>query len=229
MVEDLVFAEIPAGSFLMGSPPDEPGREPHEQQRLIAVYSFWLAKTEVNQEQFQRVMGFNPSLTRGPNLPVTCVSYTEAVTFCQRLHHDQYRFRLPTEEEWEYACRAGSRLPFGTPFGQPDQLQLAWDKYRAGDKDFLCRFLARHAWIHQDRIRGAGTLQPNAWGIHDMHGNVWEWCFQDGSGSNGCPLRGGAWSSTDIFGCRAAFRASEPPESRKDSLGFRVAAEIKVP
>lgn len=228
LTDGIAFREIPTGYFLMGSPPEELGREPQESQRLVPIsFRYWMSATEITQEQFQRVTGRNPSRSVGANLPVTCVTYDDAVAFCQQLSDrpGQYRFRLPTEEEWEYACRAGSNLPFTVLNGEKQQAKLALDKYRAGDTDFLVRHVYRMAWFHQSQPRPVGTLSPNAWGLHDMHGNVWEWCNTDDTTNDLRPIRGGAWSSTHVLECRSALRAWQAMDSRKDSIGFRVLAQ----
>jgi formylglycine-generating enzyme required for sulfatase activity len=225
-IDTIVFVAVPPGNFVMGSPEDEPGRDPEERQRLVPLPSrFWLSKTEITQEQFERVMGSNPSLTRGHDLPVTCVACGEAEDFCRRLSNQEYRVRLPTEEEWEYGCRAGSALPFGSSPGGVAQLRLALDKHRAGDTDYLVRFVSRQAWFNGPQPRAVGTLLPNAWGLHDMQGNVWEWCAADPSRDGLSPIRGGAWSSPDVWCCRAAQRGWEGRNVRKDSIGFRALAE----
>jgi formylglycine-generating enzyme required for sulfatase activity len=225
-INNVLFVEIPLGSFVSGSAPGEPGHEPQEQRRLVPMYArYWLSKTEITQEQFERVMGINPSTSRGPQLPVTCVTFDEAQAFCARLSNAEFRVRLPTEDEWEYACRAGSALPFSAPPGEQAQLERALEKYRQGDTDFLLRFVSRQAWVNQGQPRPVGTLRPNAWGLHDMQGNVWEWCAAEPRPGDLAPLRGGGWTSPHILGCRAAVRDLMPRATRRDSIGFRVVAE----
>lgn len=225
-VDGIVFMPLPEGYFVMGSPADEPGRDPTEQQRLVPITGpMWLSATEITQAQYERVVGSNPSLTRHPDWPVTNATWDEARAFGTALgaRHRGYRFQLPTEEVWEYACRAGAKLPFAAPPGQQAELERAWRSYRQGDADPLQRWLARVAWFNRDQPRAAGTLQANAWGLYDMHGNVWEWC--DGEPADGTdlrPLRGGAWSTPDVLGLRAALRAREPRGTRKESIGFRI-------
>ena len=230
IVESIEFVKIPEGYFVIGSPDDEPGRSADEQQRFVTIYSpLYLATTETTQEQFARISGTNPSGVIGEQLPVSSVTWNEAAAFCDALssRHPAYRFRLPTEEEWEYACRAGSKFPFGTPFGKEEELKEAFGKYVAGDEDFLSRFVARTAFFNEMGPQPAGSKLPNVWGLYDMHGNVWEWCVDDGLSGDLRPIRGGAWSSANLWGCRAAIRAEEGRSTRKDSIGFRIVAEEK--
>ena len=147
--------------------------------------------------------------------------------FCDRLSTAEYLVRLPTEEEWEYACRAQSQLPFAAPPGESAELRRALEKYRQGDVDFLTRFLSREACFNDAQPRTVATLAPNAWGLHDMHGNIWEWCCADPPDAESCPLRGGAWSSPNVFCCRAAQRDWQTRNTRKDSIGFRVLLELR--
>ena len=228
-VDGIWFVRVPEGYFIMGSPQDEPWRGPDEQQRFVEIYdSFYMSTTEITQQQFSTVMGISQGGFADGQLPVTGVTWDEAVMFCERLtqQHPTYRFRLPNEEEWEYTCRAGSTLAFGTPLGKEEDLKEAYDKYLAGDEDFLSRFVARTACLNQPYPRPVGSMLPNAWGLHDMHGNVWEWCAVTDTGSRDLrALRGGAWSSPSIWACRAAIRAEEGRSTRKDSIGLRVVAE----
>ncbi|MFW6163057.1 MAG: SUMF1/EgtB/PvdO family nonheme iron enzyme [Planctomycetota bacterium] len=154
------FVLVPAGTFTMGSPKDEPGRGRFEgpQHKVTLAKPFYLSATEVTQAQHQAVMGTNPSRYQGGDLPVGNVAWKDASAFCQRLsERTGLTVRLPTEAEWEYACRAGTRSPFSCP-------EEALDA---------------HAW-HRGNARGGkprpvGGKKPNPWGLHDMHGNVEEW------------------------------------------------------
>jgi formylglycine-generating enzyme required for sulfatase activity len=186
-----------------------------------------MGQTEVTQAQYQRLTGKNPSLTRGDNLPVTRVSWEDVQEFLKAVNHQssEFHLRLPTEEEWEYACRAGSELPFAPPGRNAEDLQQALQKHQQGDPEFLVRFVARFAWFNQGHPQPVRSLLPNAWGLFDMHGNVWEWCADDAPDSDLRPLRGGCWATSEVFGCRAALRAWEPRDSCKDSIGFRLLAE----
>lgn len=163
---DMQMIWVPPGSFRMGAPADEPGREADETLHPVSLTDgFWLASHETTQEQWQEVMGNNPSYFEGePTLPVESIDYAEAMEFCDRLTArsrsmnlipDGFVFSLPTEAQWEYACRAGTSSPF------------------SGD-------LEKVAWYHGNskaKPHPVGTKQSNAWGFHDMHGNVWEMCL----------------------------------------------------
>ncbi|NQT21596.1 MAG: SUMF1/EgtB/PvdO family nonheme iron enzyme [Planctomycetes bacterium] len=211
---------IPAGEFLMGSPEDEYGR--FENETLHWVYftkAFRMATTPVTQAQWTHVMGNNPSYVKGDNLPAVRVTWSDAVAFCEKLSaREGKKYRLPTEAEWEYACRAGTRDPFS----------------RRG----------RHRSLFWYRDNSGGNLQPvggklsNTWDLYDMHGNVWEWCsdwygeYPVGRVANPTGpksgakrvLRGGSRRSSPMI-CRSAFRGSELPDRRFRGVGFRVVLE----
>lgn len=219
----MVLLRVPAGSFTMGSPVYGRDAQVHE----VRIGSdFWMARTEVTQREYREVMGASPSRFTGDELPVEQVSWEEAEEFCRRLgQREKATYRLPTEAEWEYACRAGSRTAFC--FGGDDT------------------HLGAYAWYDASsgrKTRPVASRKPNAWGLHDMHGNVWEWCA-DGYSSNtyGSELvvdpkgpshaenrvmRGGAWYNRPVF-CRSARRDFAPPGHRDDGLGFRVVRMIE--
>jgi len=225
------LVRIPAGTFQMGSPPSEAGRRPNESpvHSVEITRPFQLATTEVTQAQWQAVMGTQPWLGKqyvreGPDYPATHVSWTDAVEFCERLsRREGYTYRLPTEAQWEYACRASTTTPysFGDDPGELDD--YAWyseNAFRLGEK-----------YPHE-----VGAKLPNAWGLHDMHGNIWEWC-QDRDGvypsepqtdPTGTTIgrdrigRGGDWLN-DAGRCRSAFRYAYSPTIKLSYLGFRVA------
>lgn len=234
----LRLARIPAGKFLMGCPASEKDSEGHahpgdESQHEVTISkAFLMGVTEVTQKQYESVMGKNPSQFRGPNHPVDQVAWADAVEFCRRLSAKTGRtIRLPTEAEWEYACRAGSkeRFCFGdTPAALGD---YAW--YVANSLDRTTGRKTTHP---------VGQKKPNAWGLHDMHGNVWEWCadwYAADYGSRGNQtdpqgpatgrihvLRGGSWNYCQ-YGCRASGRGRIGPDGHYDvnGGGFRVLVE----
>jgi serine/threonine protein kinase len=168
---------------------------------------FWIGQTQVTQGQWQQLMKSNPSKFKGENLPVEQVSWDEAVEFCYKLSALQllpagWKFCLPTDQQWEYACRAGTT-----------------DKY-AGT-------LSQMAWYSnnsQGRTHDVATKNPNSWGVYDMHGNVWEWC--DGNAVLR-ETRGGSWNSGPN-NCTSNESYRQPPSARRDYLGFRVAVVSSV-
>jgi formylglycine-generating enzyme required for sulfatase activity len=210
----------PPGGFLMGSPEDEVDRFDNEtQHRVTLTNGFWMAKTETTQGQWERVMGENPSGFSGEDLPVETVNWDDVQGWLEKMNEKAplpsgWKWALPTEAQWEYACRAGTERAF------------------AGDLDEM-------AWYGENSgstTNPVGTKQANAWGLHDMHGNVWEWCsdwYGDySSGSSSDPtgattgdfrvFRGGSWLSV-ARGCRSAYRAGYSPDFRGRRLGFRPA------
>jgi sulfatase modifying factor 1 len=222
---------IPPGSFLMGSPGDEPGRwEAEGPQHYVKLSSgYWLADAPCTQAEWEAVMGTSPSHFKGPDLPVEQVSWDDCQAFCEKLRarFPGLQARLPTEAEWECACRADTTSAFndGSPCtdlagADPALLKLGWfDKNSEGT-------------THP--VRG---LAKNQWGLYDMHGNVWEWCADwfgdfvsddqlDPTGADkGVERvdRGGSWS--DPAGvCRSACRDGGQPDERIRFLGFRLAS-----
>ena len=149
----------------MGSPPGESGRFDDEtQHRVTLTEGFWMAKTEVTQKQWKSVMGNNPSHFQGDNLPVECVSWDDCVEFCRKAGHG---LQLPTEAQWEYACRAGSETPY------------FWGNALNGDRancngNYPCGTTVKGPY--KEKTTPVGSYQANAWGLYDMHGNVREWC-----------------------------------------------------
>ncbi|TRV03175.1 MAG: serine/threonine protein kinase [Microcystis wesenbergii Mw_MB_S_20031200_S109] len=215
----LEMVSLPAGKFLMGSSESDSEKPPHQ----VKVNSFAIGKYPITQAQYQAVMGTNPSLfTNNPQNPVERVSWNDAKAFCQKLSQITGKtYRLPTEAEWEYACRAGTTT-----------------RYYFGDND---NQLGNYAWYRgnsQDKTHPVGQKKPNGWGLYDMSGNVWEWCEddwhdnyknapKDGSAwlikdNHSQILRGGSWFNNPR-NCRSAYRFSNYRCDNDDSYGFRVA------
>jgi formylglycine-generating enzyme required for sulfatase activity len=210
---------VRGGSFLMGSPENEPGRRANEgPQRRVSVRSFYMGKYEITQAQWRALMGGNPSRYKGDDLPVETVSWDEAKDFCRKLSQmTGEEYRLPTEAEWEYACRARTTGA------------------HAGDLNAI-------AWYGENsdrRTHPVGRKKPNAWGLYDMHGNVWEWCEDDIHFTyENAPSGGRAWvdkptralarvirgcdRSNNAQDCRSANREDASPGARDESYGFRI-------
>ena len=223
---------IPKGKFLMGSPETEEKRVKDEIQHEVTIsQNFYMGSTEVTQAQWNKVIGINPSSFKGNELPVYQIRPFEAVWFCKRLSEMPEekkagrKYRLPTEAEWEYACRAGTMTPFN--FGsQLNGRQANCDGTRPYGTDTKGPNL--------EKTSPVGTYPANAWGLYDMHGNVWEWCSdwygEYPSGSVTDPsgpargwqrvYRGGDWR-VDAVNCRSADRGCDP-SIRSRLIGFRV-------
>lgn len=213
--------------FLMGSPPDEAGRSDDEVQHPVHLtQGFWLAKHPVTQTQWLAVMGTDPSQNGMGDLhPVVNISWIKAQEFCRNSG-----LRLPTEAEWEYACRAGTTSPFSIGGGQYLNAQMAnFDgryPYGSGSQAFV--------WLNRTQTLMTGSFPPNKWGLHDMHGQLWEWC-QDGYGTLSATravdplgtaegwrrvLRGGSWIRAGRS-ARSTSRSCLEPGSWNNILGFR--------
>lgn len=163
------FRWIEAGTFLMGSPDDEPERNSNEKQHSVTLsQGYWLADTACTQALWQTVMGNNPSKFKGDNLPIEQVSYLDIQEFISRLNEKTGKsYALPTEAQWEYACRAGTTTAFS--FGDtvtPEQVNYDGNYPYGNAKKGLYR----------QKTVAVKYLPPNAWGLYEMHGNVWEWC-----------------------------------------------------
>ncbi|NBR07888.1 MAG: formylglycine-generating enzyme family protein [Planctomycetes bacterium] len=222
---------IPAGRFMMGSPASENGRGSSETQHEVTLTKpFYMGKYAVTQEQWEAVMGNNPSETKGAKLPVTCVSWEDCQEFIEKLNTStKGNYRLPTEAEWEYACRAGTSTTHS--FG---------NKISPKDANYYDSKIGEPMPV--------GSYKPNAFGLYDMHGNVWEWCKdwygnysaeaeKDPQGPKdgrnqifnqpyGRVLRGGSFFSLvedDISGTRSSRRNYNHPEFTHAGLGFRLA------
>ena len=225
----LEFVKIPAGSFVMGSPTTEPQREAGEiQHKVTLTKDFYMSKYPVTFEQFDKfceATGRQKPDDYGwgrENRPVIDVSWEDAVAFCEWVG-----CRLPTEAEWEYACRAGSTTPFYTG----DNLTTDDANY-----DGTYPYNNHEQGLYRQQTVPVGSVgQPNAWGLYDMHGNVQEWCADwyeeyskaeqpDPKGpANGTYriLRGGSWTKRALQ-CRSAYRGGSEYNSRFDDAGFRV-------
>jgi formylglycine-generating enzyme required for sulfatase activity len=221
-VTGMKFQKIPGGSFRMGSPSSEQGRYNDETPHTVRVDVFWLGETEVTQAQWQAVMGSNPSKFKGNDLPVEQVSWHDVQEFIKRLNaRSGKRFRLPTETEWGYAARAGTQTVYywgegiGNNHANCDGCGNRWDNRQTAP---------------------VGSFQPNAFGLHDMLGNVREWTCSAyktsyaGSeqkcavSAGGYSLRGGSWYDGPGR-VRAAFRSGNFPDYRLYHIGFRLARD----
>lgn len=223
-MEGMRLVWIPPGEFRMGSTNGQADERPVTSVKITR--GFWMGRYEVTQADYKDVMGAgdNPSRVKGDFMPVETVSWKDATLFCQRLTAwekearrlpEGYEFRLPTEAEWEYACRAGTTGSYGGLGGLDD---LGWYRENSGESS-----------------HPVGGKRANAWGLFDMHGNVWEWCLDrygayrggvvtDPVGSSEGKLRvtrgGGWWAKADS--CRVSFRDGNESGYRGDNLGFRV-------
>lgn len=231
------LVRIKAGTFKMGSPESESGHVSSEKQHQVTIgKDFYMGKYAVTQEQYEAVMGNNPSEFTsskggGPRNPVDQVSWYDAVEFCQKLSAKCGKLiKLPTEAQWEYSCRAGTTGPFN--FSGP----ISTDKvnyYGNGTYDGSAKGQIR------SKSTPVGTFQPNEWGLYDMHGNIYQWCADwygeynifsetDPHGAESGKVRvsrGGCYGSHPT-NCRSAFRNSDPPELRPLGLGFRVVLSL---
>jgi formylglycine-generating enzyme required for sulfatase activity len=229
------FVRINGGTFTMGSPVGEAGRFNNEIQHNVTVSSFYMGKYEVTQRDWRDVMGHNPNYFTGNDLPVENISWYDAVEYCNKRSEQEgltpaytgngdgitwnrsaNGYRLPTEAEWEYACRAGTATPYYTG----DSVNSAgWYVSNSGYK-----------------THPVGQKQPNAWDLYDMHGNVGEWCWDwygeypsgaqtDPSGAESGTfrvIRGGSWNAY-AQSLRSADRNGDTPVLRNNGVGFRLA------
>ncbi|MEI6445528.1 MAG: formylglycine-generating enzyme family protein [Nostocales cyanobacterium ELA583] len=246
----LEMVMIPGGTFMMGSPKEEEDSNDDERpQHQVTIKAFCLGKYQVTQAQWKAVAAFpqvnkelklDPSRFKGDNRPVEQVSWEDAVEFCDRLSkHTKRQYRLPSEAEWEYACRAGTTTPFH--FGKTITTDLA--NYRGTDNE-------KYKWsgsygqgskgVYKEETTEVGSFGvANNFGLYDMHGNVWEWCQDDWhSNYEGAPtdgsawldneensntklLRGGSWSPHPVY-CRSACRYHYNLDGDYGTIGFRV-------
>jgi formylglycine-generating enzyme required for sulfatase activity len=213
---------IPPGEFEMGSNDGESNEKPVHTVKISKGY--YMGIYEVTQEQYRKVMGTNPSAFKGEdNLPVEQVCWDDTIEFCKRLSQKEGKtYRLPTEAEWEYACRAGTTSKFSFGDSESQLVDYAWYSQNSGNK-----------------THPVGSLKPNAWGLYDMQGNLWEWCndwyasdwyskgpaenpLNESYGDKECRvLRGGCWSLNAGY-CRVANRINYWPDFRFYFDGFRI-------
>jgi len=242
------MVRINGGTFTIGSPANEVDRSDDEIQRQVTVSAFWMGKYEVTQKEYTEIMGVNPSKFKGDNLPVENVTWFDAVEYCNKRSQKEgltpvytittarvtrvtanwnaNGYRLPTEAEWEYACRAGTATPFNTG----NNITTNQANYH-GDYPYNNNAYGEY----RGKTTPVGTFPANAWGLHDMHGNVWEWCwnwygaYRSGARTNpkgpvvGClrVRRGGSWYA---YGgnLRSSVRDYDSPVDRSSKLGFRL-------
>ena len=224
---------IPAGFFQMGSPPHR-GHDDEHPQHFVRIKSFMMARGVITQAQWKAVVGkMPPCRFKGDSLPVERVSWEDAQRFCQRLSKKSGRnYHLPSEAQWEYACRAGTTTPFG--FGE----SLTTD---------LANYVGEHTYrsephgVYRHQTTETGTFPPNAFGLYDMHGNLWEWCEdswaddyssapRDGSAYQTRNharhvARGGSWHEPPE-NCRSALRIGFLQSEADEFMGFRIVCDI---
>ena len=234
------FVWIAPGIFLMGSPKEEKLRadEFETQHKVTLTKGYFMGVYTVTQEQWKEVMGNNPSTFTGEkNLPVQSVSWDDCQEFIKKLREkDKKPYRLPTEAEWEYACRAGTKTPFH--YGETistDQANYAYVADFADQFDYNSK-----KGVLRKKPVPVGSFPANAWGLYDMHGNVYQWCqdrfgeYQqkdtvDPKGPNTSTypvIRGGSWDSLPAV-CRSAARASLPPDKRYSGIGVRLCFSVE--
>jgi formylglycine-generating enzyme required for sulfatase activity len=227
----LEMVYIPGGTFTMGSPESEENRSRDEgPQHQVEISPFYLGKYPVTQAQYEAIMGNNPSNLQGKNRPVESVTWHNAVKFCQKLSQKTGKtYSLPSEAEWEYACRAGTTTPFH--FGEILTPGLA--NY---DGNYV--YASGPRGVYREQTTEVGSFPPNAFGLYDMHGNVWEWCqdvwhdnyngaptdgsaWESGGDSSLRVQRGGSWNSSPRFS-RSDYRNRTDANNFSYCVGFRV-------
>jgi formylglycine-generating enzyme required for sulfatase activity len=252
VVKPMNMVLIMGGSFLMGSPNTEiDQRENESPQHQVTVPSFFMSEFLITQAHWATVvqlpkvkidLEISPANFKGTDRPIEKVNWFEAIEFCQRLsQHTGRIYRLPTEAEWEYACRAGSTTPFH--FGDTITTDLA--NYRGTDHEeykWSGSYGQGSKGVYRQETTPVDSFPPNAFGLYDMHGNVWEWCQDDYSDNyDVTPVDGSVWKSEEnssiktqrggswyVFPrfCRSAFRDDYNPEHRINDVGFRVVCEM---
>lgn len=246
---------IKPGTFMMGSPKDELGRSDHETQHQVTLTKgYWLGKYEVTQRQWKAVMKKNPSQFVGDDLPVDQVSWKDAMEFCRKLTERErnaerlpsgYEYTLPTEAQWEYACRAGTTTALNSgknvtttkAEGICDNLdEVGWYWMNGGKENWNVEKDPAFCTLPALCTHSVGQKKPNNWGLYDMHGNVCEWCLdwagEYPTGAVSDPVgpdtsterihRGGCWFYSPSY-CRSADRSTSKPADRSLNVGFRLA------
>ncbi len=244
IIQGIKLITIPAGTFLMGTKDTDHDWFSHSRPvHEVRLDSFQLSVCEITQAQFEKVLGYNPSLMKGDDSrPVDQVSWFDAAAFCNKLSElaglmpcydirnrtcifSRNGFRLPTEAEWEYACRAGTNTKYYTGNDEGSLDRAGW--YRTNS---------------EGTTHSVGQKDPNTWGLFDMHGNIWEWCNDwQGNYKNYAKenprgpnwgysrvLRGGGWHYPAV-GCRSTYRHRAKPEYRLSTVGFRIARSFNKP
>ncbi|MDR3334851.1 MAG: formylglycine-generating enzyme family protein [Treponema sp.] len=240
------FVRIQGGTFMMGSPASEVGRSEDETQHQVTISPFYLGKYEVTQREYEAVMGNNPSRFKGATLPVEQVRWLDAVAYCNTRslkegltpvytingeevswNQNASGYRLPTEAEWECACRAGTTTPFNTGTNiTTDQANYDGTKPYHNHK----------SGVYRKTTVPVGSFTPNSWGLYDMHGNVWEWCWDwsgkyssgnqtdpvGASSGLGRVLRGGCWFDNGQNLRSASHSFGSPSKGGWDYSGFRL-------
>ena len=219
---EYAFRWCPPDTFIMGSPPSEADRNNNEfQHQVVLSRGFWMFETEVTQEMWGSIMNNNPSRFKGGKLPVEQISWNDSQEYIKKLNDlgiapAGFTFSLPTEAQWEHACRAGTTTAYH--FGRTLSREQA------------------NLWLRNQQTVEVGSYPANDWGLHDMHGNVWEWCLdwydEYPSGTINDPagpllgsyriIRGGSWCVGARL-CRSAYRGGNAPALKNDFLGLRLA------
>lgn len=256
------FILVEGGTFSMGSPDSEAWRSDDETQHTVTVSDFYMSAFEVTQAEYQAVTGSNPSAFSGEDLPVESVSWMDAITYCNARsqmeglepaytiggqavtwNRGANGYRLPTEAEWEYACRAGTETPFNTETSISAEESNYWGHYPylIEDNYFNQSNLETRPGVYRETTVEVGSFQPNAWGFYDMHGNVGEWVWDyygdyntqaqtDPAGPDSGVMRvnrGGGWNDF-AKNLRSAYRATLPQDSAVFNVGFRLVRNAEV-
>ncbi|MDF5719784.1 MAG: formylglycine-generating enzyme family protein [Rhizonema sp. PD37] len=251
---ELEMVLIPGGNFMMGAPETEEGSSDSERpQHQVTVPTFFMSKYPITQAQWKAIAAIEtvnrnlkpePSYFKGENRPVESVTWFDAVEFCERLStkHPKRPYRLPSEAEWEYACRAGTTTPFH--FGETittDVANYCGVDEKIGETLYKGSYNAGPLGEYRKETTPVGSFEvANAFGLYDMHGNVWEWCgdhwhdnyegaptdgraWLDNNDNQSCLLHGGSWYGIPVL-CRSAYRFRNYPGTLLNCIGFRVAS-----